>query len=571
MVQKLTKFFSSNWVIAVSLLVLSIPAALKLLMPGFYESHDLHHFADIYQMYRSFSSGQIPPRWGPDFLYGFGYPLFNFYYVFPFYLGALFVGLFGSIQLSYKLVFIISIIAGVYGMYKLLREFTGRLSAFAGSIIFLYTPYRAVQIYVRGAMGEALSLALTPLVAYSLIKIIKSPNKFRNIGLTGILGAVFILTHNYMWALSFPFLIVLALIFVEKTNFRQAARSLFLSGVLMIGISAYWWLPALTEQKLVATITPFPLIDHFPFIKQLIIPFWGYGSSIEGPYDGLSFQIGIVNLLGAALALGLFVFFKKYFEDKKLKFITVWGLASFFITVFMMNVRSYPLWKILPFHDFVQFPWRLLAFTSFFSAILIAVSIEVLQKNLKIAVGLGLTALSIVLTFHYFQPSHTTFKTDNEYLARFFADRTIQGAKDSVSAEYKNYSEDYLLLPVTTDKKPDFLPKTKIVSQTAKIENITELSAVSWKARVIADKDSTVTFETLYFPGWFAKVDGRSVNITSGKPYGQTETTVPKGTHEVAFSWRETPLRKYSDWVSLVFLLAALAFVLKPMRVMNSK
>src|SRR3972149_4483852 len=129
MVQKMktlnaiTKFFSNNWVIAGTLLAFSIPALLKLISPGFYEPHDLHHFADIYEMYRAFESGQLPPRWGPDFLYNFGYPLFNFYYVIPFYLGALFLWLFGSIQLAYKLVFVVSILLGVYGMYRLLREF----------------------------------------------------------------------------------------------------------------------------------------------------------------------------------------------------------------------------------------------------------------------------------------------------------------------------------------------------------------------------------------------------------------------------------------------------------------
>jgi len=567
MVQKLTKLFSKSWVIVVTLLIFSLPALFKLLMPGFYEPHDLHHFADIYQMYRAFTSGQLPPRWGPDFLYNFGYPLFNFYYVMPFYLGALFIWLFGSIQLAYKLVFIVSIIVGVYGMYKLLREFTGKLPAFVGTEVFLYTPYRAVQIYVRGAMGEALSLAILPLIAYSLIKIVKTPGKLKYIGLAGILGAVFILTHNYMWALSFPWIIILALIFFEKTKIWKALGSLLLTGLMMVGISAYWWFPALTDQKLVAATTPFPLINHFPFIKQLIVPFWGYGASIEGPYDGLSFNIGTVNLLGVAFAIALVVFAKKYFKDKKLKLVTVWGIVSFSIIFFMINIRSLPLWNILPFHDFVQFPWRLLAFTTFFSAVLIAVSVEVLQKNIKLIAGLGMATLSVVLTFNYFQPSGTFFKTDNQYLSRFFANRTMQGTKDDVSVDYLNYSEDYLLLPGTTDKKPDALPKQKIMSSTAKVENITEISPVSWKANVTAKEVSVVAFESLYFPGWVGTIDGKTANLSAGKPYGQIEITVSAGNHELEFFWTETPMRKYSDWVSLAFFAAALAFVLTSPRV----
>jgi len=146
------------------LLTLSIPAAFQLLGRGFYEPHDLHHLADIYQMARAIQSGQLPPRLGPDFAFGYGYPLFNFYYLLPFYLGAFWFFLVGSLTASFEFVFILSIFLSVLAMYLFLREFVERFPAVVGSVLFLYTPYRAVQIYVRGAMGEALALSLLPFV-----------------------------------------------------------------------------------------------------------------------------------------------------------------------------------------------------------------------------------------------------------------------------------------------------------------------------------------------------------------------------------------------------------------------
>jgi uncharacterized membrane protein len=560
MVQKLTKFFNKNWVVLAVLAVISIPAALKLLLPGFYEPHDLHHFADIYQMFRAFASGQIPPRMGPDFLYNFGYPLFNFYYVMPFYLGALFLSISGSIQLSFKLVFISSILIGAGGMYALLRQFTGKFAAVVGSAVFLYTPYRAVQIYVRGAIGEALSLALTPLVAYAFIKVVKSKGTLRSVALAGIIGAIFILSHNYMWALSMPWIIILALLFSEKKDIWNSIRSLIYSGVLMLGISSYWWIPAIVEQKLVAAQTPFPLIDHFPFIKQLLIPFWGHGPSITGPYDGLSFQIGIVNILGVLIAATLIIFFRKIFKDRKMYTIGIWGLASFLIMIFMMNIRSYPLWKILPFHDFIQFPWRLLSFTTFFSAILIAISVESVKNNLKVILGLLLMFGAIVLTFSYFQPSRVVFKSDEEYLTRFFA------YKNTVTQEYKNYSEDYLLLPKTTQIKPDTLSPVKIVATEGVLSNIYEISPTNWSADISTEKETKVTFYGLYFPGWYARVDSHPVDITPGTPYGQIEIKVPEGQHTINFLWLETPLRRISFATSIVFILTSLGFVFRKPR-----
>src|SRR3989344_7446896 len=146
------------------LLIDILPAIYFLIIPGFYEPHDLHHIADIFQMYKALASGQIPPRLGPDYLWGFGYPLFNLYYVLPFYLGAAFYALTKSLTGSFEFVFAFSLVVSIFGMYLLLREFFGKIASFTGSILYLYTPYRAVQIYVRGAMGEAFAMALLPFV-----------------------------------------------------------------------------------------------------------------------------------------------------------------------------------------------------------------------------------------------------------------------------------------------------------------------------------------------------------------------------------------------------------------------
>lgn len=557
MVSKITILFHKKWVIILALLIVSLPAALKLLMPGFFEPHDLHHFADIYEMFRAFASGQMPPRFGPDYLYNFGYPLFNFYYLTPFYLGAFYLWIFGSIQLALKLIFVTSILIGVLGMYFMLREFADKFSAFVGTVVFLYTPYRAVQIYVRGAVGEALSLALTPLVAYFFIKVVKNPKDLRRIGIAGLVGALFILTHNYMWLFSMPWIVVLALIFARKKTFWISLRSLIFSGILMVGASIYWWLPGIIEQKLVASQTPFPLIDHFPFIKQLILPSWGYGASIPGPYDGLSFQIGVINLLAVAFTIFLIVFMRKVFKHKIHIWVSIWGIASFFIVFFLMNIRSYPLWQIMPFHDFVQFPWRFLSFTTFFTAVLAATGVEVLKNNTKIAAGLIFALGSVALTFNYFQPSHTVFKSDSEYLSRFFA---FRGA---VSEEYKNYSEDYLLLPKSSEQKPDFLPSQKIISDSGSVTDIKEITPVNWTASLTATKSGTVAFYSLNFPGWYAEIDGREAPVNSGKPYGQVEITVPAGAHNIHFHWKETPLRLWSDLAGLAFVLTSLFFVFR--------
>src|SRR4030066_783563 len=166
------KLFKSPFVI---LVLICLPAIYFLLRPGFYEPQDLHHIADIFQMYKAVVSGQLPPRLGPDYLWGFGYPLFNLYYVLPFYLGAVFYALTKSLTGSFEFVFVVAASLSIFVMYLFLREFFGKIASLTGSILYLYTPYRAVQIYVRGAMGEALALSLLPFVLWGIVRIIKKP------------------------------------------------------------------------------------------------------------------------------------------------------------------------------------------------------------------------------------------------------------------------------------------------------------------------------------------------------------------------------------------------------------
>src|SRR3972149_4510481 len=72
------------------ILALSIPAVWALFVPGFYGASDELHIAWLQQMDAVVRLGQFPPRFVPDLSFGFGYPLFNFVFPLPFYLGEIF-------------------------------------------------------------------------------------------------------------------------------------------------------------------------------------------------------------------------------------------------------------------------------------------------------------------------------------------------------------------------------------------------------------------------------------------------------------------------------------------------
>lgn len=522
--------------IFIILTLLSIPAVWYLIRPGGYEPHDLHHIADIYQMYQAISSGQFPPRLGPDFLYGFGYPLFNYYYVLPFYIGAFFYSAFGSLMAALKAIFLLSALLSVYGMYLFLNKFFSKTASIAGSILYLYTPFRAVEIFVRGAIGEAFAIALFPWLLLGISNLVKKPNE-KNISLLAIILSLFLLTHNYFFIFVAPFTALFAaiLFYFEKKRL-EAIRALVLSGILGVGLSAFWVLPAFLEYGLVSSVTPFVMEDHFPFIKQLIIPSWGYGSSVWGPYDEISFQIGIVNLFAAAAAVPLLSFAKVKSNTKF--FVTALSLVFFVGAIFMMNIRSSFIWNAVPFTNFIQFPWRLLAITAFFTALMAAFVTETIR--FKKASAVIIVGLSIVLTASYFKPSKVTFNSDEHYIERMFAN--------------SEFSEDYLLLPQESKQKPDFVPEHRFYVESGQVVSINEISKVHWEAEISAQEDTIVEAYVLNFPGWFVEVDGQEVSTSPTDPYGHISFNVTEGIHKVELYWSETNLRLLADIISIASL-----------------
>lgn len=569
--QKIKKeIISSERFLILLIIGVSLISVFYLLLPGFYEPQDLHHMADIYEMSRAILSGQFPPRFGPDFLYGFGYPLFNFYYPGPFYLGALIYLLGGNLRFSYEAIFEIGVILSSVGFYLFARNHFSKAASLAATVLYIFTPYKAVEIYVRGAMGEFLSLAFLPWILYFVENFVETKNKKWFI-LLAVTSFFTVISHNYFWVLIFGFA---GFYFLIKSLFDKNylyIKTLFFAFVFSILASIYWLLPAFNEQKLLKVTTPFPLIDHFPFIKQLLIPSWGYGASVWGPYDGMSFQLGVVNISAIVLAIAVMIIVKK----QKYQTFYLWSFASIALCLFFMNSRSYLIWKVVPFYNLFQFPWRLLAFTAFFSSICAALVVEAMRNSRKkYLYGItfcGFIIAAILLTINYFKPSKIFYKTDSEYLQRFFVSSPFtQNA--SASNEYKNYSEDYLLLPKWISQKPEVLPTSKFTSAnpSIKILNIQKLSGVKWQANLDASSSGKIEFYSLYFPGWFAQVDEVSRQIGYGK-IGQIEIDIQKGDKSVMVYWKETPSRILADSISLLAFLSLAVYALLPRKKYISK
>ena len=236
--------------------LISLFPLFNLLTPGLPITHDsIDHIARIANFYKSLSEGIIIPRWAGDLNFGFGHPILMFLYPLPSYFASFFHFLGFSLIDSFKLVLAASYILSGLFMYLWLKRFLGLYPAIVGAVFYLYAPYRFIDLYVRGALGEHVAFMFMPLVLLAVYKLNELSNKekirkyYFGVLFIALSFAGLILSHNAISLLFIPFILfyIFYLFIKQKTKikFITSLFSLFL-GFL---ISFFFWFPSFMEGK----------------------------------------------------------------------------------------------------------------------------------------------------------------------------------------------------------------------------------------------------------------------------------------------------------------------------------
>jgi hypothetical protein len=553
------KFLKNNIFLILTVL-LSVPSVVALFHFGFYGASDDLHVAWLFEMDKIIRMGQIPPRFVPDLSFGFGYPLFNFAFPLPFYLGEIFHLVGFTLVDSIKIVFGLSLIGSGVAMYLLLNQFVSKFFSLAGTLVYVYTPYRSTDVYIRGAFGESLTFVFLPLLLWAAVKIYKSSLESKKIdwksaSVIALSLAALVLTHDIVSYMFFPFFLLFILFLLILSKWKKVLLWGNLAGVAGgLLISLYFWLPAIVESRLMTYGTVFNFVDHFPTIRQLFTPYFGYGASVAGPYDLLSFFMGTLNifLIFAGGAIALLKWKKISPLDKT---VMVWLTAVFLITFFFMNHRSAFLWEVLPFFPYFQFPWRFLTLITLTSVIFLIPFKYLNLKKLNFLIPGLLAVLAITLNYNYFKPHDFLERTDGYYINRYVP-------VPFASEDYYTTQEEYLRLPKDNEKRPDRNYPVVYSEKDFDFE-IVETNGMYSKINVSLGDETRINYSKYYFPGWYAKINGKNTDIAIGKPFGQISITVPEGNHVLEFGFSETPVKIVLDIVSLAALLVAFILIFK--------
>lgn len=542
------------------ILVFSFFAFKPLLLQGFFPIHDKPQVARVYEMGRALNDGMFPVRWSKDLGFGYGYPVFNFYDPLFYYASGFFVFLGFDALWATKFLVIFSIVLAGFSMYVLANEFWGKEGGILASLLYVFAPYHAVDIFVRGDFAENLSYAFIPLVFYGFWKIYKE-KKWKYVLISSLSFFAIIISHNLTAMMVSPFILVFIvyLIFWEKKEKKKLSAYLISSIVISGLLSAFYWLPAILEINYTNILSQVGgganFRENFVCLPQLWTSPWGYGGSVEGCMDGLSFMIGKYHIILSFVLFilsSVFLFLKKYskkFGKEKL-LIIVFSFLGFVVSAFFTLEISKPVWEVVTPMEFIQYPWRFLIMIVFFSSFIsgsLFWFIKSYIKNIQVCYLLALFAFLFVVlvSAKFFVPQSVMNVTSRDFT-------------DTFSLEWKTskISSEYMPKGFLKPKNPYEIPDIANLSTPDLRVNIVQRKTQELVLNINVYKQGFYILPVAYFPAWKAYLDQKSVRLSESSR--GTLIYFPKGTHNLRLEFIQTPVEVFGDLLSFSGILALL-------------
>jgi len=552
------------WIIVLILFI--VPSFITLLRPGIHNIQDNMQYFRIYEMQKCFEDKQIPCRWVPDMGYGFGYPLFLYYSPGPYYLGTLFHNIGFQYIDSVKILFIGGFLISGIGMFFLLSALLSNpKTAFIGSLIYVYAPVRAVQVYVRGSLGEFLSMAIFPFLFLFSYRIIKDIGK-NNILWLGLAVFSLLVTHNLMSLAFFPILGLWIIILLIQEKKIKRFFDIFWAFLIGVGLASFFVIPLIFERNYVHLETMiggyFDYRQHFVNLYQLFISnHFGYGSSYLGPGDDLSLSVGQIQWILGLLAVLLAI--KNYKKSKKNSVIIfVLGLISL-LTVFLIHQKSSFIWSNFSFMEMFQFPWRFLVISTFLLSLMSGYAINFIKGKGQNIVGVIVILVLLFLYGNIFRPQKWMNINDSQLL-------TGQEFLKQQTASIFDY------LPKTATLPPNYQAPELPELIEGDVEIFTDYKKGSnWQSGkiIVYSETAIIRLPIFDFPGMEVTDNGLKIAINHNECarqdycFGQISFDLTKGSHQISAKLKSTTPRKVGDFISLLTLISLpIVFIIKRKR-----
>jgi len=244
-------------------LLLTLPALWPLLRPGFFVSDDGHfHIYRIAALADAWRHGVLYPRLFPEFGFGYGQAVLNFYAPLSYAPGALLATLGVNPATAAELTIALGFVLAALAMYGFVRSLWGPAGGALAAVAYTYFPYHLADAYVRGAIPEHFAFIFPPLILWATTSIFREERPRGPLLWAALAWAGLIFTHNLTALLVAPvwagYLLLLAVwtrrprrLILAPAHTDRCSAGVAAAGALglALGLSAPLWLPFLAESR----------------------------------------------------------------------------------------------------------------------------------------------------------------------------------------------------------------------------------------------------------------------------------------------------------------------------------
>jgi hypothetical protein len=564
-----------------ALALAALPAASPYFGDGLPRTNDLFpHLFRALALDRMVQAGVLWPRWSPDLVHGYGYPVFNF---FPS-LSHLVVELFHlpglPLTTAYRLTVLAHFVVTAWSAYFLGQALVGPAGGWVAALAYTYSPYLLYDAHVRGGLPESQALALLPLLLLALWRAAAGRRGWT--GAAGFIFAALFLSHfpvTFQIALvAGVWLLLLALFQARSLGLRWGWRALVGPGVgLGLGalLTAFFWLPALAEidytRAAVSISQGYGYQVNFMTLRQLLA--WP-----RLPADPALINPPVVRALPVAAllwALGRLAWRWRRLDGPLRRQVGLWT-AVLLLSVWLITPWSRPAWDAFSLLNQTLYPWRFLGMASLAAALLLGAAVAAdLRAGWRanwltavLTVGIVATAVPWLYPPREPVPEAPTLAdlADFEQPPLFIGTTTLGEFLPRWVAELPDTQA--LRQELATTGDPDRLSPHPAVA-------VQRRAGPPWNAAYTLQvaEPTTLTYRQFYFPGWEAALNGRPLALRPSHPHGLIQLELPAGLHSLHVAFKNTWPRRLGESLTLfglllspILLLILRRFTLSPPR-----